>query len=33
LKHKEALYFLDQLQNPTRLHVINSGINLNLNLP
>jgi hypothetical protein len=30
-KHKEKLYFLDQLQNPTGLQVINSGTNSNLN--
>jgi hypothetical protein len=33
LKHKEVLYFLDQLQNPKGLKVINSGTNSNLNLP
>jgi hypothetical protein len=33
LKHREQLYLLDQLQNPKGLHVINSGINSNLNLP
>jgi hypothetical protein len=32
LKHKEQLFFLDQLQNPKGLQVINSGINSNLNL-
>jgi hypothetical protein len=31
-KHKEQLYFLDQLQNPTLLQVINFGTNSNLNL-
>jgi hypothetical protein len=33
LKYKEQLYFLDQLKNPSGLHVINSGTNSNLNLP
>jgi hypothetical protein len=33
LEHKEQLYFLDQLQNPTELQVINSGTNSNLNFP
>jgi hypothetical protein len=33
LKHREKLYFLDQHQNPNVLQVINSGTNLNLNLP
>jgi hypothetical protein len=32
LEHKEQLYFLDQVQNPKGLQVINSGINSNLNL-
>jgi hypothetical protein len=32
LEHEE-LYFLDQVQNPRGLQVINSGINSNLNLP
>jgi hypothetical protein len=33
LKHEEQLYFLDQLQNSSELHVTNSGTNLNLNPP
>jgi hypothetical protein len=33
LKHKVKLYFWDELQNPTRLLVINSKTNSNLNLP
>jgi hypothetical protein len=33
LKHREWLFFLDKLQNPKGLQVINSGINSNLNLP
>jgi hypothetical protein len=33
LKHKEKLYFLDQLQNPTVLQVTNFRTNSNLNLP
>jgi hypothetical protein len=33
LKHKEKLYFLDQLQNATGLQAKNSGTNLKLNLP
>jgi hypothetical protein len=32
-KHKEQLSFLEQLQIPKGLHVINSGINSNLNFP
>jgi hypothetical protein len=32
LKYKEKLYFLDQLQNPTGLQVINVETNSNLNL-
>jgi hypothetical protein len=32
LKYKEQLYLLGQLQVPSGFHVINSGINLNLNL-
>jgi hypothetical protein len=33
MKYREQLYFLDQLQNPTQLQVINSGTNSNLTLP
>jgi hypothetical protein len=33
LEQKEQLHFLYQAQNPKGLHVINSGINSNLNLP
>jgi hypothetical protein len=32
-KHTEQLYCLAQLQIPKVLHVINSRINLNLNIP
>jgi hypothetical protein len=33
LKYKEQLYFLDQVQIPSRLHVTNSGTISSLNLP
>jgi hypothetical protein len=33
LGHKEQLLFVEQLQNTKVLHVINSGINSNLNIP
>jgi hypothetical protein len=33
LEHKEQLHFLDPIQNPKGLQVINSGINSNLNFP
>jgi hypothetical protein len=33
LEHRLQLYFLDQLQNPKGLQVINSGINSKFNLP
>jgi hypothetical protein len=33
LKHMEKFYFLEPLQNPTRLNIINLRTNSNLNLP
>jgi hypothetical protein len=33
LKHKEQIYILDKLKIPLGLHVTNSGINSNLNVP